>query len=156
MKCAGIKLRNFPFHQTGLAICAVGLLAFNGDRGSESRASLASPGKETVERWDTYPPESIERQRIVGCRALTLRLGMTRQAVEAIIGPGDDPRDILSEGEGKVFVCKLYLSHLPYLPKPKPGHSHGLDVVYDVSGPVQILHGIWRQSLHEPIPVMVP
>ena len=143
-------------HILGVTVCAFALLAFQGDRGAESRADLASPGKDAVERWDTYPAESVERQRVVGRLALTLRVGMTRREVEAVIGPGDDPRDIPFEGDNKQFVSKLYLSHLPHLPAPPAGCSHGLDVVYEVNGPVQTLHGIWRQTLHAPEPVLVP
>lgn len=156
MKRIHAELRRSRVRWVTLATCAVALLIFHTDRASTSRADFASSGKSEAERWDTYPPGSVERERVVGRLIMTLRLGMTRDEVEALIGPADDPREMLIEARNKqTYVSKYYYCQLPNLPELRPGTTHGISITYDLSGPVPVLDSIWLCSTCYIYPVLV-
>jgi len=139
--------------------CVVGALWFIGERFrtdiptvDNATATLTASkdiAKEKVERWDTYPPESVERQRVVGRLLITLCPGMTRNEVEAIIGPPANPRDGAWSGTDEEPCMVLnYYCQPPHLPPLPSGSAYLLQVVYDAKGPVPRFTGRIARDLH--------
>jgi hypothetical protein len=122
-----------------LVVIAAGSLWISGNHSPAARADIASIGRE-VERWDTYPPESEDRYRTIGRLLYTLKPGMTRQQVEAIIGPPNDRRDDLTiDWKDPPLLTKYYDCRPPQFEPFRPGRFCTMQVVYDVTGPVPLL-----------------
>jgi hypothetical protein len=111
---------------------------------SSTRAAVGGPADE--ERWDTYPPDSPARWRVIGRLLGTLQPGMTRRHVESIVGPGDAPDYITFDEQDRKTLSKTYYCHPPHLPPLPPDRAYRLIVVYDNTGSEPIFKGIWRET----------
>jgi hypothetical protein len=109
-----------------------------------SHAAISTAPNESVRKTES-PPDPVFEKRRIGQLLLTLKPGMTRPQVEAILGPPEKVTEWSFENQPILFAA--YRASPPNLPPLGPDDAgYIMHVVYDARGPVPIFQEVGGPS----------